>query len=73
MKRAVRSVLRLVGAGFLLLGGMEMGLEFTRHRLRGAPFGWGRCLLGLGLAVAGCLVLAVSGRLAEKLTDDFDE
>jgi len=56
-----------------LLGGMEMGLEFTRHRLRGAPFGWGRCLLGLGLAVAGCLVLAVSGRLAEKLTDDFDE
>ena len=73
MKRAVRSVIRLVAAGFLLVGGMEIGLEFVRHRLRGAAFGWWRCLLGLALAVTGGVLLALSRRLAETLTDDFDE
>ena len=73
MKRAVRSVIRLVAAGFLLVGAMEMGLEFVRHRLRGTPFGWWRVLLGLGLAVVGAALWALSRRLAETLTDDFDE
>ena len=73
MKRAVRSVIRLIAAGFLLVGGMELGLEFVRHRLRGSHLGLWRCLLGLALAIAGGLLLAFSGRLAESLTDDFEE
>jgi len=73
MKRAVRSVIRLVAAGFLLVGAMEVGLEFVRHRLRGISFGWWRVLLGLALAAAGVVLWAASRRLAEILTDDFDE
>jgi hypothetical protein len=73
MKRAVRSVIRWIAAGFLLVGGLELGLEFERYRLRGEAPGWGRCLLGIVLAMAGGVLFWASGRLAGKLTDDFDE
>lgn len=52
---------------------MEIGLEFMRHRLRGAALNGWRCLLGLALAIAGVGLMAASGRLAKRLTEDFDE
>jgi len=73
MKRAVRSVIRLGASGFLLVGAMEIGLEFMQHRLHGAPYGGWRLILGLALVLAGIVLLALSRRLAERITDDFDE
>ena len=73
MKRAVRSILRLVAAGLVVVGGMEIGLEFVRHRLRGSTLSVWRCLLGAVLMIAGGVVFAASGRLAERLCEEFEE
>ena len=73
MKRVVRSVIRWIAAGLVLVGGLELGLEFMRYKIRGEWPGWGRCLLGTILAMAGGVLFWASGRLAGKLTEDFDE
>jgi hypothetical protein len=73
MKRAVRSVLRLLAAGAVVVGGMELGLEFTRHRLRGTTASVWHCLLGALIVLAGVALFAASDRLARTLTDDFEE
>ena len=58
MKRTVQMVLRLIAAGLILIGGLNVGLEFERHWLRHATLNLRLCLLWaipvvLGLAAAG--------------------
>lgn len=73
MKRAVRAILRLIAAGLLVFGGLELGLEFMRRRVHKAQISLWHFVIGAVLIALGVLLFAVSARLAEQLTDDFDE
>jgi hypothetical protein len=73
MRRAVRNLIRVVGAALLVIGGLLLGLQFIQHRAKGEEFVVSQILIGAGLIIVGILVLVVSGKLAEKLTEDFEE
>jgi hypothetical protein len=76
MKRAIRSLLRLIAAALMLLGLVEAGLEFAefkRHQREGTDIGFGALVIGLILLVAGAVLLSASSRLAEKIGRDFEE
>ena len=73
MKRAVRAVLRLIAAGLILFGGLQIGLELTRHRLQKTDFSFWSCAMGAALAALGIFLIAASASLAEQLTDDFED
>jgi hypothetical protein len=73
MKRAVRTVLRLIAAGLLLFGGLELALEFLRRRMPESHLSIWRCLAGTLLLALGVGLYAASARLAERWTDEFDE
>ena len=73
MRRAVRSLIRLIATGLMLFGVMEIGLQYVRHQLRKAEISLWHCLIGGLLIVLGAVVFAASSRLAAQLTDDFEE
>jgi divalent metal cation (Fe/Co/Zn/Cd) transporter len=73
MKRAVRSIIRLAAAGLIVFGGMEIGLEFVRHRFQQVRISPWHCLIGAVLMALGITLLAFSARLAARLTEDFEE
>jgi hypothetical protein len=73
MKRVVCSILRLVAAGVAVLGGMEILLEFMRHRVRDAETNSWHYLVGSVLIALGITLFAASSKLAARLTDDFDD
>jgi len=73
MKRAVRNLIRLIGATIIVFGGLEIGLEYLRHRLRGAEIGLWNCIVGSVLIALGALLIAASSKLAEHFSGDFDE
>jgi hypothetical protein len=66
-------VIRLLAAGIIVVGGMNVGLELTRHRLRGVEISAWRCILGFLAVVLGLILFAGGPKLAERLTDDIDE
>jgi hypothetical protein len=56
MKRAVRDILRLVAAGLIMFGGLEIGLEWLQHRLHQAnTIRLWHCVLGGILAGLGAV------------------
>ena len=71
MKRAVRTLIRIIAAALIVFGGLELGLEYARQRT--ATISWGQIILGSALIVIGIGLFAGSARLAEKFTDDFEE
>ena len=73
MKRAIRSVLRLLAAGLIVFGIMIVGLEWMRLRSPKAEVNAWQFVLGGVLALAGVGLFALSTRLAEQLADDFEE
>ena len=73
MRRAVRNILRLLAGGMVISGGLEFGLEFMRHRLRGSEIRLWSCIVGAILVGLGVVLFWGSGRLAERLTDDFED
>ena len=73
MKRAVRAILRLIASGLILFGGLEIGLEFTRHRMQKAEINPWHFLIGVILIGLGAFLCAASAALAERLTDDLEE
>jgi TRAP-type C4-dicarboxylate transport system permease small subunit len=73
MKRAVRTVLRLIAAGLILFGALALALEFLHHRLPEAGISLWSCFVGTMLVGLGGALYAMSARLAERFTDDFDE
>lgn len=73
MKRAVRTLIRIIAAALVVFGGMQMALEFFRDRLNETGLRWGPIIIGALLIVGGIILLAASAALAERFTDDFDE
>lgn len=70
MKRALRNLIRLVAAGLIVFGALEIGLEFIRHRMQKADVSVWRCMAGGILAAAGGLLFAAGAKLAGRLTDE---
>ena len=73
MRRAVRSLIRLIASGLLLFGAIEIGFQYMNHRARHAEINLWHCIAGAVLFVAGLILLGLSAKLAERLTDDFEE
>ena len=73
MKRAVRSVIRFIATGFIVVGGMYAGLEFAEYRTPGANPSVLRILVSTLAVVAGLVLFAASSGLAARFTDDYDE
>lgn len=71
MKKPVASVLRVVGVGLILLSVVLVALLWVAHER--APEPWWRWALHSLPAIAGTLLCAASGRLATRLTRDFEE
>ena len=71
MRRAVRTLIRIIAAALVVFGGLELVLEYARERT--ASISWGQVILGAALIIVGIALLATSARLAEKFTDDFEE
>jgi membrane protein YdbS with pleckstrin-like domain len=71
MKRPVASVLRLIGVGLVLLSVVLLALLWIAHER--APEPWWRWALYALPAIGGVVVVASSGRLAARLTRDFEE
>ena len=55
MRRAVRAILRLIAAGLILFGGLEIGLEWMRRQVDKTGIRTGRCLVGAALIALGVL------------------
>jgi len=73
MRRAVRSVICLTASALVLFGAIEIGFQYMNHRARHADINVWHCILGGVLFVSGLILLGLSAKLAERLTDDFDE
>jgi len=76
MKRAYRSVFRLVAAALMFLGVVELALEIAewlRHRHDGTPVGVGPLVIGAALLAVGVILFAASSKLAARLSDEADE
>jgi len=79
VKRQVRTLICVIASALLVLGVMETGLEFARHRVPASqgrtppPLSFWRIVLGAVLIVVGIGLFAVSRKLAERLTDDFED
>jgi hypothetical protein len=73
MKRAVRSLIRVIAAALIVFGGMQMGLEFFRVRLNEEGMRWGQLISGSLLIAGGAVLFATSAKLAEMFTDDLED
>ena len=73
MRRAVRSVICLIASGLVLFGAVEIGFQYMNHRARHAEINMWHCIAGGVLFAAGLILLGLSAKLAEQLTDDFEE
>jgi divalent metal cation (Fe/Co/Zn/Cd) transporter len=73
MRRAIRNLIRLVSAGLIVFGGMEIGLELVRRRMRQTEISLNQCLIGCALIAAGGILLGFSGRLAAALVEDDED
>jgi divalent metal cation (Fe/Co/Zn/Cd) transporter len=73
MKRHVRTLICLIASGLVVFGGMEIGLEYLRHRFRQGEISLWHYVIGAILVMLGIFLFLTSSRLAEQLTDDFDE
>ena len=71
MKKPVASVLRVIGVGLILLSVVLLVLLWIAHKR--APEPWWRWALYSLPGITGIVVIASSGRLALRLTRDFEE
>lgn len=79
MKRAVRTLIRIIAVALLVFGALEIGLEIAHHQVQVRnhvePIHtnvW-RYVIGGILFVAGVVLFLGSESLAEQLTDDIEE
>lgn len=70
MRRAVRNLIRLIAAGLIIFGMLQVGLELVRHRMKQLEIRVSQCVIGSVLILAGAALAAGSAPLAEQLTDD---
>lgn len=78
MKRAVRSLIHLVAAGFIIFGALEICFEIARHAMQVRQHIepttniW-HYLIGTVLLVIGVILFLGAESLAEQLTDEPDD
>ena len=79
MKRAVRSLIIIIGLAAALFGLLEIGLEIAHHQIQVHDHAdpvknniWSY-VIGAALLFVGFILCAGSNSLAEQLTDDFDD
>lgn len=79
MKRAVRTLIRIIAAALLVFGALEIGLEIVHHQIQVRnhvePIQtnvW-RYIIGAILFVVGVILFLGSESLADQLTDDIEE
>ena len=79
MKRAVRTLIRIVAVALLVFGALEIGLEVAHHQIQVRnqvePIHtnvW-RYVIGAILFVVGVIFFLGSESLADQLTDDIEE
>lgn len=68
--KVLRSLLRFVALGMVVISGMLAGLEWLRHRVPDADFSSARLAAFVLVFIAGAVLFAVSGRLAARFTTD---
>jgi hypothetical protein len=73
MRRAVRSIICFVAAALIVFGGLEIGLEYARHRTHHTEISLWHCVIATSLIVVGIVLFAGSESLAEQLTDDIED
>jgi drug/metabolite transporter superfamily protein YnfA len=73
MKHAIRMVLWLIAAGLIVIGGLNVTLELTRHWLRQTSLSVWFCLLWAVFIVLGVILFLKASALAGRVTDDFEE
>jgi len=71
LKKPVASVLRLIGAGLILLSVVLLALLWLARETQPEP--WWRWALYTLPAVVGLVICLTSGRLAARLTQNFEE
>ena len=78
MKRAVRSLIRLIAAGLMIFGTLEICLEIAHHfvqvreHIEPATTNIWHYVIGAVLLVVGVILILGAESLAEQLTDDVD-
>ena len=74
-EKGIRSLLLLVAFGMVLIGALQVGLEFTRHRIKNTELDVLGLILWALLSVLGLLLMVTSGSLARKICghDDDDD
>jgi drug/metabolite transporter (DMT)-like permease len=79
MKRAVRTLIQIIGVSAALFGLLEIGLEIAHHQVQVRNHVdpvknnvWAY-VIGAVLLFVGFILFAGSNSLAEQLTDDYDD
>jgi hypothetical protein len=72
-EKGIRSLFLLAAFGMGLIGALQVGLEFTRHRIKNTELDVLGLILWGGLAVLGLLLMVTSGSLARKITGEEDD
>lgn len=79
MKRAVSSLIKIIGVAAVLFGLLEIGLEIAHHQVQVRDHAdpvknniWSY-VIGAVLLFVGFILFAGSNSLAEQLTDDYDD
>ncbi len=79
MKRAVRTLIRIIAAALILFGALEIGLELVHHRVQvrnhveSIHTNIWHYIIGALLIVVGVILFLGSESLADQLTDDIDD
>jgi len=71
--RAVRAVLFLIAGGFILTGGMNLGLEMMRHYYKHTAVSLARCAGWSLPVVLGVALALATPSLARQLTGEEDD
>jgi drug/metabolite transporter (DMT)-like permease len=79
MKRAVRTLIQIIGVAAVIFGVLEIVLEIAHHQIQVRDHVdpiknniWSY-VIGAVLMVVGVILFLGSNSLAEQLTDDYDD
>lgn len=72
-QRGVRSLLLLIAFGMVVIGALQVGLEYVQHHVKGLELDPKTCAVWIALAVAGVILTAASGSLARRITGDDED
>jgi hypothetical protein len=71
--KAARLIIGLTASGLILIGGLDVVLEFLRWHVKGGDLDVVKVVINSLVFLGGVVLLALIGRLAAWLADYFDE